>query len=154
MEDIKRGCRIAKEAGLEVHLTVMVGYPWETRTDAERTMQLAHMLMREGLADMLQSTVTIPYPGTPLFREAAEHGWLRFARDDYEKFDMSQPIFITPDMTPEEVMEMCNSIYRAFLTPRYVLRYLLSIRSFADMKFIAKGAKAVVGHLLDFTRKG
>ncbi len=154
VEDIERGCRIAKEAGLEVHLTVMVGYPWETRADAETTMRLAHRLMREGYADMLQSTVTIPYPGTPLYREAAESGWLRFAPDDYEKFDMSQPVFKTPDMAPEEVTEMCNSIYRSFLTPRYVLRYLLSIRSFADVKFIAKGARAVVGHLLDFSRKG
>jgi radical SAM superfamily enzyme YgiQ (UPF0313 family) len=152
VEDIERGCRIAKEAGLEVHLTVMVGYPWETRDDAERTMRLAHRLMREGYADMLQSTVTIPYPGTPLYREAVENGWLQFAPDDYEKFDMSRPVFKTPDMSPEEVMEMCNSIYRAFLTPRYVLRYLLGIRSFADIKFIAKGAKAVVGHLLDFAR--
>ncbi|MHB9027430.1 MAG: B12-binding domain-containing radical SAM protein [Candidatus Latescibacterota bacterium] len=153
VEDIERGCRIAKKAGLEVHLTVMVGYPWETRADAERTMQLAHRLMRDGSADMLQSTVTIPYPGTPLYREAVENDWLRFAPDDYEKFDMSQPVFKTPDMTPKEVVEMCNSIYQAFLTPRYVLRYLLSIRSLADVKFIAKGAKAVVGHLLDFTRR-
>ncbi len=154
VEDIKRGCRIAKDAGLEVHLTVMVGYPWETRADAERTMRLAHTLMREGLADMLQSTVTIPYPGTPLFREAVENGWLRFAPDEYEKFDMSRPVLKTPDMSPEEVVEICNSIYRAFLTPRYILRYLLSIRSFADLKFIARGTRAVVGHLLDFTRKG
>ncbi len=151
-EDIERGCRIAKQAGLEVHLTVMVGYPWETRADAERTMILAHRLMREGYADMLQSTVTIPYPGTPLYREAAENEWLRFAADDYEQFDMSQPVLKTPDMSPEEVVEMCHSIYRAFLSPRYVLRYLLGIRSFADIKFIAKGARAVIGHLLDFTR--
>lgn len=152
VEDVERGCRIAKEAGLEVHLTIMVGYPWETREDAERTLRLAHRLMREGLADMLQSTVAVPYPGTPLFREAVENNWLRFAPDEYERFDMSQPVFKTPDMTPEEVVEMCNSIYRAFLTPRYVLRYLMSIRTFADVKFIARGTKAVIGHLLDFTR--
>lgn len=150
--DIERGCRVAKDAGLEVHLTIMVGYPWETREDALRTLRLAHRLMREGLADMLQSTIAIPYPGTPLYREAVENGWLRFDPGDYEKFDMSQPVFLTPDMSPEEVVAICNSIYRAFLHPRYILRYLASIRSFADVKFIAKGAKAVVGHLMDFAR--
>jgi radical SAM superfamily enzyme YgiQ (UPF0313 family) len=152
VEDIERGCRVAKDAGLEVHLTIMVGYPWETREDALRTLALAHRLMRNGLADMLQSTIAIPYPGTPLYSEAIANGWLRFAPDDYEKFDMSRPVFITPDMTPEEVVAICNSIYRAFLHPRYVLRYLGSIRSFSDVKFIAKGAKAVVGHLMDFAR--
>ncbi|MCE5248632.1 radical SAM protein [bacterium] len=153
VEDIEKGCRIAKEAGLEVHLTIMVGYPWETRSDAEQTLALARRLMKEGLADMLQSTVAVPYPGTPLYREAVENGWLRFDSADYEKFDMTAPVFKTPDMSPEEVTELCNSIYRSFLQPSYVLRYLRSIRSPADIKFIAKGAKAVVGHLLDFTRR-
>ncbi len=152
VEDIERGCRIAKEAGLEVHLTVMVGYPWETRADAERTLALATRLMREGLADMLQSTVTVPYPGTPLYRQALENGWLLIAPDDYESFDMTRPIMRTPDMTPEEVMELCNSIYRSFLQPAYIWRYLMSIRRPSDVKFIARGAKAVVGHLLDFAR--
>ncbi len=153
VEDIEKGCRIAKEAGLEVHLTAMVGYPWETRADAERTMKLAKKLMKEGLADMLQSTIVVPYPGTPLYRQAVENGWIRFDPKDYEKFDMASPVFKTPDMTPEEVTELCNSIYRTFLQPSYILRYLRSIRSPADVKFIAKGAKAVIGHLLDFTKK-
>ncbi|MFC1551113.1 B12-binding domain-containing radical SAM protein [Candidatus Latescibacterota bacterium] len=154
VEDIEKGCRIAKEAGLEVHLTIMVGYPWETRADAENTLALAKRLMKKGYADMLQSTVTIPYPGTPLFRDAVENGWLLVGPEEYEKFDMSMPIFKTPDMTSEEVVEMCNSIYRLFLQPSFILRYIMSIRTPADVKFIAKGAKAVIGHLLDFGRKG
>ena len=152
VEDIERGCRIAKDAGLEVHLTIMVGYPWETRADAERTLALAKRLMKAGLADMLQSTVTVPYPGTPLYRQAVKNDWLMIDPEDYEKFDMTRPVLKTPDMTLEEVTELCNSIYRTFLQPSYILRYLMSIRTPADVKFIAKGAKAVVGHLLDFTR--
>jgi len=152
VEDIERGCRIAKDAGLEVHLTIMVGYPWETRADAERTLALAKRLMKEGLADMLQSTIAIPYPGTPLYRQAVEHDWLTVGAEEYEKFDMTRPVFRMPDMTPEEVIEICNSIYRSFLQPSYVLRYIRSIRSPADVKFILKGAKAVIGHLLDFTK--
>ena len=130
----------------------MVGYPWETKEDALRTLSLAKRLMKDGLADMLQSTVAVPYPGTPLYRQAVENGWLRIAPDDYEKFDMTAPVFATPGMTPEEVTDICNSIYQSFLQPSYVLRYLMSIRSPSDVKFIARGAKAVIGHLLDFTR--
>jgi len=152
VEDIERGCRVAKEAGLEVHLTIMVGYPWETRADAEKTLELAKRLMKKGYADMLQSTMAIPYPGTPLYRQAVENDWLLYEPTDYEKFDMTTPVFKTPDMKPEEVVKICNSIYRSFLQPSYILRYLKSIRSPADVKFIARGAKAVIGHLLDFTR--
>ncbi len=152
VEDIEKGCRIAKEAGLEVHLTIMVGYPWETRADAERTLNLAKDLMQKGYADMLQSTVAIPYPGTPLYADAVSNNWLLIDPKDYEKFDMTAPVFKTPDMTTEEVTEICNSIYRSFLQPSYIWRYIKSIRSPADVKFIARGAKAVIGHLLDFKR--
>lgn len=152
VEDIEHGCRIAKEAGLEVHLTIMVGYPWESRSDALATLALAQRLMKQGFADMLQSTVTVPYPGTPLYRQAVENDWLLIDPRDYEKFDMTRPVLKTPDMAEEEIVEICHSIYRSFLQPSYVIRYLLSIRTFADVKFIAKGAKAVIGHLLDFTK--
>ena len=108
--------------------------------------------MKEGLADMLQSTIAIPYPGTPLYQQAVENGWLLVDPTDYGKFDMTAPVFKTPDMAPAEVTEICNSIYRSFLQPSYILRYLMNVRSAADVKFIAKGAKAVIGHLLDFRR--
>ena len=153
VKDIERGCQIAKDAGLEVHLTIMVGYPWETRSDAERTLALAQRLMRKGLADMLQSTIVIPYPGTPLYKEAVDNNWFLVDPKDYEKFDMTSPILKTPDMTSDEVIQICHSIYRSFLQPAYVFRYLARIRSFADLWFIVKGAKAVIGHLMDF-RKG
>ncbi|MDI6784822.1 MAG: radical SAM protein, partial [bacterium] len=151
--DIINGCRIAKEAGLEVHLTIMVGYPWETKQDAETTLDLSKRLMVHGWADMLQATVTIPYPGTPLYQQAVENDWFRIDPKEYERFDMTEPIFKTPDMTPDEVMAICNNIYKLFLSPKYVARYIAGIRSIDDLKFIGRGVKAVLGHLRDFKRQ-
>jgi radical SAM superfamily enzyme YgiQ (UPF0313 family) len=153
LEDIENGCRTAKEAGLEVHLTIMVGYPWETRKDAQTTLDLAKKLMVNGWADMLQATVTIPYPGTPLYQQAVENNWFRIDPKEYERFDMTEPIFKTPDMTPEEVMAICDNIYKLFLSPKYVARYIAGIRSIDDLKFIGRGVKAVLGHLRDFKRQ-
>jgi len=45
IEDIKTGVKNAKDNRLIVMLTIMVGYPWETRDDAERTYQAARELM-------------------------------------------------------------------------------------------------------------
>lgn len=151
VDQIRRACVTAKAAGLEVHLTMMVGYPWESRDDAQRTLNLAKELMVSGAADILQATVVVPYPGTPLHREAIEEGWFVIDPIDYDRYDMSEPILKTP-MTAEETMGMCNRIYRdIFLSPQYVMRRLLSIRSFGDLAFTLKGAKAVMGHLADFT---
>lgn len=154
VEQIEAGCRLAKEAGLTVHLTIMVGHPWETRAEAETTLALARRLLDSGLADMLQSTIMVPYPGTPLYAEAVKRGWLRFAPGDWEKWDMTQTVLTTPDMTPEEVMDLCHQVYRAFATPRFLWRQVAGIRDWEDLKFVARAGKAVLGHLRDFMRKG
>jgi radical SAM superfamily enzyme YgiQ (UPF0313 family) len=153
VEQITEGCRLASRAGLDIQLTVMVGYPWETRDDAERTLDLARDLMAKGRAEMLQATVVVPYPGTPLFREAVREGWIRFNPvDSWERYDMTEPVLRTPDMTPEEVMKVCSNIYKSFVNPRFVLRKVLGIRSREDLDYILRGSKAVLGHILDFAR--
>ena len=70
--EVVTSCRDAKRAGLTVHLTMMVGYPWESKNDALETIRLAKVLMTKGYADVLQSTVIVPYPGTPLYEEGRE----------------------------------------------------------------------------------
>lgn len=153
VEDIERGCKIAKDAGLEVHLTIMVGYPWESKLEAENTFNLAKKLMEKGFADMLQSTVVVPYPGTPLYQEAVKNNWFRFDTKEYEKYDMAEPVFNFPDCSPHEIMEICDRIYKIFLSPKFVLRHLLTIRSLEDIKYYLRGAKAVIGHIRDFMHK-
>jgi len=153
VDDIVTGCRNAARAKLDVHLTVMVGYPWETRADALATLGLARDLMRDGYAEMLQATVLVPYPGTPLHAMAVKEGLFRFDPQDYERFDMREPVFTTPDMSPEEVMEICGGIYRSFFSPRFIIRNITKIRSLNDVGYILRGARAVLGHLKDFMRK-
>ena len=77
---------MAKKAGLEPHLTIMIGYPWETLTSAQKTLEEARRLFKEGLADSMQATIVIPYPGTPLFKQCEEQGWL--TTKDWNKYDM------------------------------------------------------------------
>lgn len=152
LEDIVRGCRQLSEAGIDVQLTVMVGYPWETSEDARRTMDLAGELMARGYAEMLQATVVIPYPGTPLHAQAVQDDWFRFDPCEYDRYDMTEPVLTAPDMTPKEVMEMCQGVYRSFLRPRFMVRQALRIRSWEDLDYIRRGAVAVWGHLKDFGR--
>ena len=151
--DITEGCRLASEAGLDIQLTVMVGYPWETRIDAQRTLELAGSLMAKGHAEMLQATVIVPYPGTPLFKRAMDEGWIRFEDPTaWERYDMTEPVFTMPDMSAEEVMKMCSDIYKTFMTPRFMVRQLLKIRSFEDVDYLLRGGRAIWGHIMDFVK--
>lgn len=153
VEQITRACEIAQSAGLDIHLTMIVGYPWETKSQAISTLNLAKGLMGSGKADVLQSTVLVPYPGTPLWKEGRKKKWFRFDPYAYERYDMTEPVFRTPDMTPEEVLGICDSIYGSFVTPGYILRRLSEVRSLGDIIYLLKGFKAVLGHRKDFSRK-
>jgi len=151
VQQIIDGSKAAKEAGLEVHLTMMVGFPWETREEASRTLALARELMEAGLADVLQSTVVVPYPGTELHRQAIDFDWFRIDPHDYERYDMTEPVLETRDMTPAEVLRLCDEIYRVYLSPKYILhRFLKSMLSKDDFVLNIRGVKAAVGHVKDF----
>jgi radical SAM superfamily enzyme YgiQ (UPF0313 family) len=151
IQQITQGCKIAKKAGLEIHLTIMVGYPWETRRDVLKTFALAKKLMENGLADVLQSTIVIPYPGTRLCYQSLEHNWFRIDPKDYEKYDMTIPVLKSPSITPEEIVSICDSIYKIYLSPKYILRrFIKSLSSKDDLMLSIRGMKAVMGHVKDF----
>lgn len=149
IEEIENGVRMAKKAGLEPHVTVMMGYPWETYEDAKRTVSLAADLFKKGYVDTLQGTVVIPYPGTPLWKQCKENNWL--LTEDYEKYDMREPVMKT-SLTKEQIMALTQELYKSFLSPQYIVRKILEIRSFDDIKFLAIAGMKLVGHLLDFNK--
>jgi radical SAM superfamily enzyme YgiQ (UPF0313 family) len=143
-------CIMAAQAGLDPHLTIMFGYPWETKKEAMRTLELAKWLIRKGYAKTWQVTIVIPYPGTPLFEMAKANGWLK--TQDWERYDMREPVMSTP-MSDEEVMEIVQKLYKVALDPEFVIRKVLMIRGLEDMQFILRGVKKVLGHIKDFSMK-
>lgn len=151
-EDIYESLKKAKASGLEVHLTIMFGYPWETRQDANATLEMARDLFETGLADTLQGTIVIPYPGTPLYKESIKNNWLTVDPEDYDKFDMSRPIFKTPGMSHKEVTQYVNSLYRTFLRPRYLWQQIKKVRTPEDAAYLASGIRPLWGHLRDFMK--
>jgi len=150
VEEMVDSCRKAKEAGLTVHITVMFGYAGASREEELQTYRLARRLMEDGYADTLQSTLLMPYPGSKLYEMAVENGWLRYSPGEWEHWDMSEPVLKSDDMSPEEVKQLCDETYKLFLSPKYVLRRLLSTRSLEDLKFSFRGARRVIGHIKDF----
>ena len=151
VKQIKDACQLATKNGLEIHLTIMVGYPWETEAQALNTLKLAEELMLSGQADILQSTVLIPYPGTPLYKEALKKNWFLINSKDYERYDMSEAVLKTLDMSGEEVIEICNKIYKIFVKPQYIWQRIKKIKNLTDLFYNLRGLKAVFGHLKDFS---
>lgn len=145
IEQVLAGAHDASAAGLEVHITLMFGYPWESLADARRTAEFGRELLRRGDAATLQATWLVPYPGTPLFREleAADelltHNWA-----DY---DMRAPVMRSP-LSANEIRALVSETYRGFLQPRVLLRH--GLRALTHPVYAAKAIRSLAGHLADY----
>ena len=148
VEQILEGAKAASRAGLNVHVTVMFGYPWEGEQEIAKTVCLARKLLRKGYAYTLQVTMVVPYPGTPLFRELEQAGLL--LTKNWDDYDMRQQV-MQSGVSEEVIKGAVRQVYRAFLHPETLLRRLAATRDpVADLKFYWRGFWSLAGHLRDF----
>lgn len=148
---IEPNLKMAVKAGLKPHLTIMIGYPWETEVDIKNTLSLAKKLFKKGLAFTMQATIVIPYPGTPLFIECQNNNWLKTT--DWNKYDMRQPIMET-GIDDDQLMSYVRSLYSSFATPEFITKTLLSIRNIDDIKYVGFQGLKFLSKLTDFSSSG
>mgnify|MGYP003586434312 CR=1 FL=1 len=73
LEQIESTFRLCHEAGLAPMATFLVGCPEEAREDVAMTKAL----LRKIRPSFSEFFFLIPYPGTELFTQAVQHGWLK-----------------------------------------------------------------------------
>ena len=146
VEDVEKGAKWATEAGLDVHVTFMFGHAWEGPKEIEKSVALARRLLAKGWAKTLQCTLTIPYPGTPLFKELKANDGL--ATLDWDEYDMRRAITKTPLVTEDEIKCAIRKVYRGFLQPAAL--WHLFRRNLFNFAFYYRGFRYLIGHLLDF----
>ena len=148
VDEIVSGAQSAAKAGLDVHITLMFGYPWEGRAEIENSVALARHLLRKGYAYTLQCTMMIPYPGTPLFKDLDERDLL--LTRNWDDYDMRMQVMKSG--VPEEFTKgAIRRVYKGFMHPETVIRRLLTTRDLAaDLKFYWRGLRSLIGHLTDF----
>jgi len=124
--------KLCKKYNIDAHITVMVGYPWETKKDIDKTLEFAKNIFRQNLAASLQATIIIPYPGTPLFKYCKKNNLLKTL--DWDKYDMRQAIIKTKNST--YIKKSVQDLFKSIITPKYIFGKILSIKSFEDIKFL------------------
>ena len=150
VEDVEKGAEWAHKAGLDVHLTFMFGHAWEGPKEIANTVCLARKMLAKGWASTLQCTITIPYPGTPLFKELKEADGLTTL--DWDEYDMRRQITKTPLVSEDEIKKAVRRVYSGFFQPQALLRRLLSTRTLFDFGFYYRGIRSLLGHLFDFRK--
>lgn len=132
IENVIPTLKLCKKYNIDAHITIMVGYPWETKKDLDNTLNLSREIFRKNLAASLQATIIIPYPGTPLFDYCKKNNLL--LTKDWDKYDMRQAIIKTKN--PKYLKTAVQNLFKSIITPKYILGKILSIKSISDIKFL------------------
>lgn len=143
-----------KKYGLHPHLTIMVGYYWETQEMLDETVKFVKQLMFSGLARTLQVTLCTPLDFTPYHLECLAKKVL--LTKNYDDFDMSKLIVKTP-IPHERYYDAVREMYGIAVHPRFVLRQLMFLASFRkrDWQFLFtygwRALRRVQNHVFDLT---
>lgn len=150
VKQIIQGVKNAKDAGLRVMLTVMVGYPWENQEDVKKTFNITKSLMmyKTRAGDCLQASVVTPYPGTVLWQMSKRNDWLTINSLDLEKYDMSRPIL----KSGIDAKYWCSRIWSIQKDYQFIFKSGITVRNFDELFLLLRGAKSLLGHIRDYAK--
>jgi radical SAM superfamily enzyme YgiQ (UPF0313 family) len=121
--------------------------PGETQETIQESIDFA----KEINASSTQFAIAIPHPGTALYEECKENGWL--TSDDWADYTAEASLIETPWLTAKEVEEARIRAYREYYyRPSFVIGEALKVRRLADIKRLARGANSVRTRI-DFFRQ-
>ncbi|HHT9145835.1 MAG TPA: B12-binding domain-containing radical SAM protein, partial [Candidatus Wunengus sp. YC61] len=145
LEKVKMAVETTKKAGIDVRLSFMLGNPGDTIESIEKTIKFAIDLD----PDLLQFNITTPYPGTEMFAWAKNNGYLK--TEDWSKYDLYNCVMELPTVSSQDVERYYKIAYkRFFLRPKFIMKRLLKIRSFYDVKIAYKSCASIfltaIGH--------
>jgi hopanoid biosynthesis associated radical SAM protein HpnJ len=120
LHNIKKGMRIdvarrftkdCHELGITIHGTFILGLPGETRETIEETIRFA----KDINPHTLQVSLAAPYPGTFLYKQAVENGWLD---DSHAELVDDQGVQLAPlhypHLSHSEIFHSVEDFYRRF----------------------------------------
>jgi len=115
-EQCENAIKWAKEAGIFVTVSVILGYPGETKETLQETLDF----VRKVEPDDVWLCHATPYPGTELRALVESNGWKM--SEDWKLYNTMNPIFEDPLLPAKEIAQMRKNFYNKFYSPRYILR--------------------------------
>jgi radical SAM superfamily enzyme YgiQ (UPF0313 family) len=116
VEQNERAIKWAKEAGILVAISVIVGYPGETVDMVKQTIDF----IRKTEPDYVYMCEAVPYPGTELYSLVKELGWELSSQ--WSQYHEHTQIFQNPLLPLQTIEKMKKAFFDDFFSPSYLLR--------------------------------
>ena len=134
-DQIHDGVANARAVGIQTVGLFMIGLPGETPELTRQTVEFAVKLD----LDFAKFAITVPFPGSRLFRDA----WQRdLFRDDWENYvtfnaDPDALVWHPPGYDPRELIRLQRwSLRRFYVRPRQVWRQLVQLRTLSPRNVV------------------
>ncbi len=145
LDQVREAFRLCRELGIKTQAFFLFGVPGETQQTIRQTIDFAKSLP----ASTAQFAVVVPHPGSALYAEVVEHGWLTY--NDWEDFASCEALVETPQLTRAEAQQARIRAYREFyFRPSYILQEAVRIRHPRDLQRLVRGARSVLARLSFF----
>ena len=142
VEQNERAIRLAKKAGLNVRCDFLIGSPGQTMENMENTLKFAIKTN----PDFAHFNKFTPYPGTELYKLLESQGYKFDFSKSHSQLDHSLIMYVPDGVKKEEYRKFLDDSFKRFyLRPRYILRQIMQIRSFQDVKRLSDGFFAIFG---------
>jgi len=105
----RRFARDCRDLGIMTHGTFILGLPGETRETIETTIRYACEIDPH----TIQVSIAAPYPGTALYREAVDAGWLG-GPDLVGGRGFQQSALAYPHLSSAEIFDAVEAFYKRF----------------------------------------
>jgi radical SAM superfamily enzyme YgiQ (UPF0313 family) len=111
IEVAKRFTKDCHDLGITIHGTFILGLPGETKETIEETIRFA----TEINPHTIQVSLAAPYPGTFLYKQAVEQGWLDVTNAELidDKGVQIAPLHY-PHLSHSEIFHSVEDFYRRF----------------------------------------
>lgn len=110
IEQIKNASRILKENKIRFDAFFMIGFPWETKKEIDKTVSL----MNELDPRVAVFSVVTPYPGTELYDICRSEGLIPENIDWSTFFHQSPDMYLTKNLTKEETSKIIEEVEKTF----------------------------------------
>jgi hopanoid biosynthesis associated radical SAM protein HpnJ len=107
----RRFTKDCHDLGIAIHGTFIMGLPGETKETIEETIRFAIEINPH----TIQASLAAPYPGTALYRQALEKGWLDSANAELiDEHGVQIAPLHYPHLSHTEIFDSVETFYRRF----------------------------------------
>ena len=140
IEQAREAFRIVQKAGIKAGASFMIGHIHDTEETVRETIEFAKSINPDSAAFF----VSVPYPGTQMYEQAKQLGYLRddLCWEDFAVVGKGRSPMELPNLPADRIRALQIQALREFyFRPRYVLRKLASLRTPAQLKSLLRGVK-------------